>query len=216
MAAAAEDKQKLDLKKALPLLYNPRGTACSLITPPTFSVLAIDGAGDPNSAPAWKAAVEALYSTAYSLKFMLKKAGATPDFVVMPLEALWWVGEGEAFALDDKRNWLWRALIVLPDFVTDAQVAQARTAARAKKGLAALDGVAFDHFNEGPSAQVLHLGPFADETPTVARLNAFIAEQGYVQSGKHHEIYLSDPQKSAPEKMKTIIRLPIGQVESHT
>jgi hypothetical protein len=208
-------QQKLDLRKSLGVLYKPRGAECVLVHPPPLPVLAIEGAGDPNTSAAWRAAVEALYSVAYTLKFMLKKRGATPDYGVMPLEALWWVADGDEFNLDDKRNWLWRALIVQPDFVRAGDVDAALMLARKKKALTSFDDLYFTMFDEGPSAQVLHTGPYADEPPTVARLVAFIAQQGFVQAGKHHEIYLSDPQRSAPEKMRTIIRLPIGQTESH-
>lgn len=215
MTANSTSTQKVDLKKSLGALYNPRGSAPALVTPPPLQLLAVEGAGDPNTSASWSDAVGALYSAAYTLKFMLKKSGAAPDFAVMPLEALWWVAEGEPFSLDDKRNWLWRALIVVPDFVTRAHVDEALAQARRKKNEPALDNVVFTGCAEGPSAQILHIGPYADEVPTVARLRAFIAEQGYLQMGKHHEIYLSDPQRTAPEKMKTIIRLPVGQVESY-
>lgn len=215
MVSKAEDAPKLDLKKVLAPLYSPRGTACALVTAPPLRILAIEGAGDPNVAQAWKDAVAALYSCAYTLKFMLKKSGATPDYSVMPLEALWWVADGEEFSLDDKSNWLWRALIVQPDFVTDTHFHAAQQIARSKNGNEAIDSVALAQFDEGHSAQVLHVGPYADEPPTVARLIEFIHAQGLVQAGKHHEIYLSDPARAAPAKMKTIIRLPVGHVESH-
>lgn len=215
MTTKSADALKLDLKRSLGALYSPRGTACALVTPPLFQVLAIEGSGNPNTSQAWRDAMEALYSTAYTLKFMLKKAAATPDFSVMPLEALWWVGEGELFSQEFKENWLWRAYIVQPDFVTQAHVSEALALARAKKNSEALNNVALLQFNEGPSAQVLHIGPYADEAPTIARLNEFIHAHGFVQAGKHHEIYLSDPGRVAPEKMKTIVRLPVGKVESH-
>ena len=206
---------KIDLKKSLGPLYTLRGTDCALVAPPALRILAVEGTGDPNTAAAWREAVTALYSVAYTLKFMLKQSGGAPDFSVMPLEALWWVAEGETFSLAERGNWLWRALIVMPDFVTQAHLDEALRLARKKKNNEALKLVVLTSFAEGACAQVLHIGPYADEPVTVARLRAFIAAQGYVQMGKHHEIYLSDPQRTAPEKMKTIIRLPIGQVESH-
>ncbi len=214
MTDSLKSTTKLDIKKTFGTLYSPRGATCVLVTPPVLPVLAIEGTGDPNTAEAWREAIEALYSTAYTLKFMLKKAGATPNYDVMPLEALWWVSD-TAFSLEDRRNWLWRAIIVQPDFVTDAHVAQAIELARKKKSNPALDHLRFETFDEGLCAQVMHIGPYAEEPPTVQRLLEFIHAQGYVQSGKHHEIYLSDPQRTAPAKMKTIIRLPIGHAHSH-
>lgn len=215
MVTQSTRARTLDLRKTLPALYKPRGTACTLVNPPVLQVVAVEGAGDPNTSPAWRAAVEALYSTAYSLKFMLKKAGDTPDFSVMPLEALWWAADIQDFRLNNRSNWLWRALIVLPDFVTSVHVNEALSIARGKKNIEALESVEFSTFAEGASAQVLHIGPYAEESPTIARLHAFIEAQGLVPTGRHHEIYLSDPKRAAPEKMKTIIRQPVKQAAAH-
>ncbi len=207
--AADDGSTKLDLKKSLPELYNQRGAECALVTPPALLVVAIEGSGDPNSAQSWSDAVGALYSISYTLKFTLKKRGETPDFTVMPLEALWWVPDGTALRFDDKSNWQWRALIVLPSFVTQANVDEARESAYAKKQNEALKNVLFGEFDEGLSVQVLHVGPYATEPPTIARLHAFIEAQQLTPRGKHHEIYLSDPDRTAPEKMRTILRQPV-------
>lgn len=211
MATDTNASPKLDLKKSLSGIYKPRGTECILVTPPPLQVVAVEGVGNPNTAQSWIDAVGALYSVAYTLKFMLKALGNTPEFAMMPLEALWWAPDGEEFRTDDKSNWLWRAFIVLPDFVTQEQVDEALAIAKNKKDLAGLQSVVFSEFDEGPSAQVLHIGPYAEEAPTITRLHAFIEAQGLALSGKHHEIYLSDPGRTAPEKLKTVIRRPVKQ-----
>ncbi len=202
---------KLDLKKSLSGLYNQRGNECTLVTPPSLHILSADGEGDPNTAQSWTDAVSALYSAAYTLNFQLKAQRNMPDFVVMPLEALWWVLPGQEFRMVDKSNWIWRALIVMPDFVTQQHVDEALASAKKKKGLDGLQRVFFGEFDEGPSAQVLHIGPYADEPSTIQRLHAFIRAHGQELSGKHHEIYLSDPGRVAPERMKTIVRQPVTQ-----
>lgn len=216
MAANKDVSPKLDLKKSMPSLYNQRGSDCTLVTPPVLQVVAIDGSGDPNSAQSWSDAVGALYSITYTLKFMLKKVGATPDFAVMPLEALWWVPDEAVLRMDDKSNWQWRGFMVLPGFVTQAHIDEARASAYAKKENKALSSVVFTEFDEGWSAQVLHIGPYATEPPTIARLHAFIGSSGLVPKGRHHEIYLSDPARTAPEKMKTILRQPVQKATART
>lgn len=196
---------KLDLKKTLP--YRA-GATPSWVTLPAKPYLQVEGHGDPNTSPAYTQAIEALYTTAYTLKFMLKKGGKTLDFAVMPLEALWWADNMSAFTQGKKNDWNWRALILMPDFVTEEAVQAAITAAAQKKDLPALPKLRLIHWEEGRAAQVMHTGPYATEGPTIERLHAFIQQEGYKLSGLHHEIYLSDPRRTVPEKMKTIIRQP--------
>lgn len=198
----------LDLKKELKYLYKPSVKQPEIVTVPPLSCLMIDGTGDPNTAQAYKDAVAALYSAAYTLKFAFKK-GRGIDYPVMPLEGLWWADDMATFSTDDKSNWLWTMLIVQPDVVTEADFAQTVADLKVKKPAPALDLLRLATFDEGESAQIMHIGPYSAEAPTIARLHEFIAAQGYALSGKHHEIYLGDPSRSAPEKLKTIIRQPV-------
>lgn len=201
---------KIDLKKQLGKLYTPPSKEAVLVTAPPQQMLAIDGAGDPNNSVAWESAVATLYGLSYTIKFALKKRGTTPDYGVMPLEGLWGLVDGVVYSPNAPRDlWRWTALIVQPDFVTADDVEAAKVALARKKPEARVADVRVERMDEGLAAQIMHLGPYADEWPTIERLHAFIEAQGYTPHGKHHEVYLSDPSKSAPEKMKTILRHPV-------
>jgi hypothetical protein len=169
----------------------------------------VDGEGDPNTSPAFQQAVEALYALSYTLKFSLKKGPQPVDYGVMPLEGLWWADDCRVFHQADKSQWKWTAMILQPEFVTRAQVKAAFDEARRKKNPAALDKVRFETLEEGPSVQVLYTGPFSAEGPTIQRMHDFIHASGKQLHGKHHEIYLSDLRRTAPEKLKTILRQPM-------
>ena len=199
---------KLDLKKDLKYLYNPSAKAFGIVDVPPMDFLMIDGTGDPNTAPEYKDAIEALYSVAYTLKFAIKK-GQGVDYPVMALEGLWWADNMAAFMTSDRENWRWTMMIMQPDVVTADMVANAIHEAQAKKGLPAVSKMRFESFHEGTAAQIMYFGPYKDEGPTIARLHAFIHEQGGELSGKHHEIYIGDPRRAAPEKLKTVIRQPM-------
>lgn len=202
---------KLDLKKTWKDLYNPSAQEVSVVEVPAFNFLMIDGQGDPNTSADYQAAVEALYALSYTLKFAVKRAGGA-DYAVMPLEGLWWA-EGEApFSPEDRSAWRWTAMILQPDVVNARLVEEALHQVSQKSPMPALGKVRFEAYEEGLSVQILHLGPYAAEGPTIEKLHRFIAERGYATNGKHHEIYLSDPRRTAPEKIKTIIRQPIRQV----
>ncbi len=199
---------KTDLKKEWKHLFNPpRGKVVEIEVPP-FNFIMIDGRGDPNTSPQFQEAVQALYGLAYGVKFLLKKSGAGPDFTVMPLEGLWWTEDVAAFSLERKDDWQWRLMIMQPGFVTADHIVAARSQAQKKKDLATLERVHFEAFREGLAAQIMHLGPYSAEGPNVARLHRHIEESGGRLAGLHHEIYLSDPRRAAPERMKTIIRQP--------
>lgn len=202
---------KIDLKADLKHLYSDKAAAKQphIVDVPPLNFIMLDGSGDPNT-ESFRDAISALYTAAFTLKFAFKKERGI-DFSVMRMEGLWWTERFEDFRLDYKDNWLWRIMILMPDVVTADDVTKAVTQAKAKKDLPALDLIRFDSFHEGLSAQILHIGPYDAELPTVERLNRFIAEQGYIESYPHHEIYLSDPNRAAPEKLKTIIRHPIKQ-----
>ena len=200
---------KLDFKQQFKQFYNPSAKQCAIVELPAMNFLMLDGAGDPNYAPAFQTAVETLYAVAYTLKFMRKKGADGIDYGVMPLEGLWWSEEMATFSVERKSDWLWTLLIMQPDFITAAQVEAAKVEAAKKKDLPALSQLRFEAYHEGLSAQIMHLGPFAAEGPTIATLHTFISNQGYQLRGKHHEIYLNDLRRTAPEKLKTVIRQPI-------
>jgi hypothetical protein len=201
---------KLDYKRELRELYTA-GASPTMVDVPDLAFLMIDGHGDPNTSPEYVHAIEALYTISYSAKFAVKRAPDGVDFAVMPLEGLWWTEDMSTFAATPKSQWSWTAMIMQPDPVTAAVFDKARATAKEKKPVEAIERVRFERFAEGPAAQVMHVGPYAEEGPTIERLHAFIAEQGYERAGKHHEIYLGDPRRSAPEKLKTIVRQPIAQ-----
>ena len=200
---------KIDLKKEMKQLYAPSAKETSVVEVPPMSYLMIDGVGDPNTSQEYMDSIEALYAVSYTLKFMAKKSDNPTDYVVMPLEGLWWADDMEEFSVENKNTWKWTSMIMQPSFVTEAMVSQALEQVEKKKGLTALSRMRFEKYHEGPSAQIMHIGPYAAETPTICKLHKFIEDNGYSLRGKHHEIYLSDPRKAAPEKLKTIIRQPI-------
>lgn len=201
--------EKLDLKKKWKHLYQPSQKEFTIVDVPSLTYLMVDGEGDPNKSQAFEQAVEALYSLSYTLKFSLKKNPQTPDYGVMPLEGLWWASDPQVFHQLDKSQWKWTAMILQPDFVSRAQVDAAFAEVRKKKNPAALDRVRFETLHEGSAAQILYVGPFSEETPVIARMHEFIHAAGKELRGKHHEIYLSDPRRTVPEKLKTILRQPM-------
>jgi hypothetical protein len=187
------------------------GAAPAFIDVPPMTFLMIDGAGDPNSSPEYRDAISALYTLSYGLKFAVKRSTGL-DYHVGPLEGLWWADDMTTFSADDKADWRWTMMIAQPEAVTPALFEAVLAGARKKKPLAALDDVRLEVFEEGRSAQVLHVGSYATEGPTIARLHAFIAEHGGSFDGRsqrHHEIYLSDPSRTPAERLKTIVRQPI-------
>jgi hypothetical protein len=201
---------KLDLRKQYKDFYKA-GPEPRLLTLPPLLYLCIDGRGDPNHSPDFGAAMQALYSLAYGLKFALKKHSPALDFGVMSVEALWWAEDMAAFSLERRDEWLWRAVILQPDFITPAHLDEVRADALKKKPeiAAALQKAFLLTVEEGACAQILHTGPYSAEGPSVTALHAFIDAQGLRKRGKHHEIYLSDPRRSEPERMQTIIRQPV-------
>jgi len=203
-----------DIKRELKHLYRPSKARFSIVDVPEMRFLMVDGEGDPNTARAYQEALEALYGVAYTIKFMLKQDPKTEDYVVPPLEGLWWVEDTSGlaeFTMLDKDAWSWTMMIVQPEWVTPAIVEEGRTEAARKKDLPGLSSLRFAPYHEGLSVQILYIGPWADEGPTIARMHAYAEAQGYALRGQHHEIYLSDPRRTAPEKLKTVIRQPIAQ-----
>ncbi len=199
--------ETLDWKKDLKHLYAPSAKVPELVEIPAMHAVMVDGAGDPNGSKDFQDAVEALFSLSYTIKFMLKKRGG-PVYAVMPLEGLWWADNPKVFARGDRDEWRWTLLIGQPDFVTGEDFREAADELARKKNPPALPKVRYELIREGRAAQIMHIGPFSAEGPTVARLHAFIGESGLHPDGKHHEIYLSDFRRTAPEKLRTIIRQP--------
>ena len=206
--------EKLDLKKHWKPLYEGKVGAIVAVEVPPLTYLMVDGEGDPNTSKAFSEAIEALYSLSYTLKFAIKKSLRDIDYGVMPREGLWWADDPRDFGWAghqaNKSKWKWTAMIVQPEFITKVQVEAAMEEVRKKKNPAALDKVRFETLTEGPSAQVFYVGPFANEGPTIQRMHDFIHAAGNELRGKHHEIYLNDPRRTAPEKLKTILRQPMG------
>ena len=201
----------IDLKKMLKLYYTASAAKPSIIDVPPMNALMVDGMGDPNG-PAFQEAVGSLYSVAYTLKFSFKKDKAV-DYPVMALEGLWCADDPADFLRDKRENWKWTLFIALPDIVTKKDVGEAIAAVKKKAKFPRFPEVRFEKFAEGRAAQVMHVGPYAAEGPTIKRLHRFVEEQGYKLRGKHHEIYLGDPRRSAPEKLRTIIRHPVEKAK---
>ncbi len=199
---------KIDHKKELKHLYKPSAKAVELIEVPPMKFLMIDGQGDPNTSREYQEAIETLFSLSYTLKFMAKKGELGIDYTVMPLEGLWWVENMEDFDVDKKDEWLWTSMMMQPEFITREMVEEAMAKVKEKKDPPALSKVRFETYEEGPAGQIMHIGPFSEEGPTIQKLHNYIEEKGFQLSGKHHEIYLSDIRRAAPEKWKTVIRQP--------
>ncbi len=200
--------KKIDFKKELADLYRPSKAKVSLVDVPAMNFLMVDGKGDPNTSEAYAEAIEALYSVSYTLKFMIKKGALGINYGVMPLESLWWVEDMTQFDAEKKDDWLWTAMIMQPDFISKEMVMEAKESVRKKKNPKALDKLRFETFKEGPCAQIMHVGPFSEEGPTIEKVHELIQSKGHHLAGKHHEIYLSDIRRAAPEKWKTVVRQP--------
>jgi hypothetical protein len=201
--------KKIDYKRELRQLYAPGGDPV-IVDVPDLAYLTIDGHGDPNTSAEFSEAIEALYTIAYAAKFAVKHAREGIDYGVMPLEGLFWTPDMSTFTTEDKSAWDWTLMIMQPDHVTPEVFDEARATATKKKSLEAIGRVRLARYAEGRAGQIMHIGPYAAEGPTIRRLHAFIVEKGYECAGKHHEIYLSDPRRAAPQKMKTIIRQPVS------
>lgn len=199
---------KIDLRKDLKQFYTASADDIAIIEVPPLQFLMAEGQGDPKTSPAFQQAAETLFRLSYTLKFMQKKEQGL-DWTVMPLEGLWCADDPTAFPADHRDGWKWTLMILQPDFITREMVARALDVARAKKNAPPLYETTFSRHTDGQSAQILHIGPYAGEAATIARLHRFIKEKGYHFGGPHHEIYLSDPRRTPPEKLKTILRQPI-------
>jgi len=207
--------EKVDFKKELKHLYSPSNKDFSIVKVPEMKYLMVDGAGNPNTVAAYSEAVEALYSVAYTLKFASKnKLGK--DYVVMPLEGLWTADDLESFTTKrNKDEWRWTMMIMQPDWVTEEMFKAAIEAVRAKKNPApaALSKVRLETYEEGLSVQIMHVGSYDDETPTLQRMHSeFMPNNSLAFNGDHHEIYIGDPRKTEPSKLKTVLRQPVKKL----
>lgn len=200
--------EKIDFKKELKHLYNPPKKEPVIVEIPSMNFLMIDGKGDPNTAQEYKDAVSSLYALAYGLKFAIKKSQGI-DYGVLPLEGLWWAVDMQEFSVERKEDWLWTAMIMQPEYVTLELVEELRVEVKKKKDPPSIDKIRLEAYAEGLCVQLMHIGPYADEAPNIERMHEYAIAQGYELAGKHHEIYLSDPNRTAPERLKTIIRQPI-------
>jgi len=203
---------KKDLSEALQMLYFPSEKEPVSVKVPKMRFITVEGKGDPNSSKEFQQAIGALYSVAYTAKFTLKKSAKEKDFTVMPLEALWWCEGENEFPTTDKGEWHWKAMIMVPKHVTQRVVEEALEQLRKKgkdKELPGLKKLKLEEFDEGLSAQIMHIGPYSAERPTIEGLHKFIADSGHALRGRHHEIYLGDPRRSKPEKLKTVVRQPM-------
>lgn len=204
--------KKIDYKKDLKAYYNSSAKKSVFVDIPQMSYLMIDGRGNPDKETSYHQAIEALYSLSYTIKFMIKKGPMAIDYGVMPLEGLWWAEDMSAFREDRKDEWLWTMMIMQPEIVTKEMIDDATRQVREKKNPAALDKVRYEKLDEGHSAQIMHVGPFSEEGPTIEKLHAFISENGAELRDKHHEIYLTDIRRAAPERWKTILRQPVTMI----
>jgi hypothetical protein len=203
---------KLDLRKQWKHLYAPSARQAMVVEVPELNFVMIDGQLEPGRKPGesevYAQTIQALYGAAYTLKFMSKRRGKDPiDFGIMPLEGLWWA-EGD-FDLRQPGDWRWTMMLMLPDHITPAMLETAQAQLQAKKDNPAIGRLRLERFEEGLCVQVMHIGPYADEPRTLDRLHAFAWDGGYALRGKHHEIYLGDPRRTQPERLKTILRQPV-------
>ncbi|MFF4745987.1 GyrI-like domain-containing protein [Streptomyces sp. NPDC047980] len=202
-----------DVKRERKELYAPENTAWGIVDVPEQQFIAIDGTGNPNTAPAYAHSVEALYAVAYTLKFASKRTAGC-DFVVAPLEGLWWADRPEAFTSGAKDSWNWTMLINMPSWITKEMIEDAKQTALTKKKIPTIPQLRHLTLHEGHSAQVLHIGSYDDEAPVLHELHrSYLDANGLRPSGLHHEIYLSDPRKTVPEKLKTILRQPVEDLD---
>lgn len=199
---------KIDLKKENKEFYYPITKEVAVVELPEMKFLMIDGHGDPNTSREYQDAMETIFPVSYKTKFTSKKE-KSQDYVVMPLEGLWWADNMEEFSMDDRSSWKWTVMIRQPDFISQAIINKAIKELEKKKDLPALSKLRFESFNEGSAVQIMHIGPYGEaEAPAVGKLHDFIENEGFKLRGKHHEIYISDMRRTKPEKLKTVIRQP--------
>lgn len=197
---------KIDLKKSLSECYTAKGSV-KLVEVPPITYICYEGKGDPNTSADFQQAMAVLYGLAYTIKFLCKADGR--DFTVMPLEAQWWTDNPADYSELKKERWRWKVMIAVPDFVDEEMVSVARTQLEEKKGLPCVDRATLERMSDGLSAQYLHVGSYSEEGTGIAIMHREVEARGYRLRGRHREIYMGNPQRTEPEKLKTIIRQPI-------
>lgn len=210
MSTTVSKRGKIDYKKEFKELYQPSAKEVAIVTVPKMDFLMIDGQGEPGVSQAFLDATGALYPLAYTIKFMVKAMPDATDYVVPPLEGLWWADDMTAFGERRYDEWKWTLMIMQPPSVTKELFDKAFAQVKAKKVPAALARVRFEAYDEGKCVQIMHIGPFDQEGPTLEKAHAKVQELGKKLRLKHHEIYLSDPCRTAPERLKTVLRQPFG------
>jgi len=211
--------ETIDLRKQMKDLWSPPVGKVVLVTVPAMPYLVIEGVGNPSTSRAFQEAIQALYSAAYTMKFGAKFAGVA-EWKVTPLEALWWDTSGRDlsdadYAVTTPGEMAWKALLMQPAVVTGDMLEQAKAeVVRKKKDVPALTHVGLETWAEGLCVQTMHMGPYAGERATIDIMHAWMAANDYRVRGRHHELYLSDPNRTAPEKLKTILRLPVEKTQS--
>jgi hypothetical protein len=200
--------EKLDFKKIYKELYAPSTKKVSEVEVPKIKFLMIDGQGNPNTAEEFQVKTEALYAVSYTAKFMAKALPTPVDYTVMPMEGLWWSDDMDDFTSGNKDNWKWTIMIMQPDVITDDMMHEAIEQAGKKKDNPYIKNLRFETYAEGKAAQIMHIGPYDTEDENIAKIHKYIEENGHQLSGLHHEIYLSDARRTAPEKWRTVVRQP--------
>ncbi len=201
---------KLDFRKEQPALYGGKAGTITTVDVPGMKYLMVDGTGDPNTAQEYKDAIETLYAVSYGVKMPFKKKHPAKDYIVPPLEGLWYMDDMSLFRMENKPDWKWTMMIRVPDYVPDDDVAKAIGDVRRKKNPASIDKVRLDHLDEGTCVQALHVGPYDAEPPLIKKMHEWIKDNGHKERGKHHEVYISDVRKVALEKLKTVLRQPFS------
>ena len=200
---------KVDFKKELKELYNPKAGVFSLVKVPKLQYLMVDGQGDPNKVIEYQEAVQALFSVSYTLKFHSKNE-LGKDYVVPPLEGLWWSDNFDDFRSRRKNKWSWTMMIMVPDWLGKKEFKEAVSNVRSKKPDIKVERLRLESLNEGLSVQIMHIGSYDDETPTLLKLHdEWLPANGFKETLKHHEIYIGDPRKTPAAKLKTVLRQPV-------
>lgn len=201
--------ETIDYRKLYGNILKPKVGQVEFLQIPAMHFLMIDGHGDPNTSQEYMDTFGALYGIAYTLKFKIKKERQI-DYNLLATEGLWWVPDMAQFSTSHKEDWDWTMMLFQPDFISSADIDNAKAQLTKKKNVPGLEKVRYELFEEGLCAQTMHLGPYSAEKPTIELLHQEISMRGYSLRGKHHEIYMGDVRKSAPEKLKTIIRQPVS------
>lgn len=202
--------EKTDFRKAMKALYGPSvKQGLHLVAVPPMRFLMVDGEGDPNTALDYRDALETLYPLAYAIKFA-SKTELGRDYVVPPLEGLWWADDMKTFVTREKGKWKWTMMLMVPEWIGPKMIDAAIAKVAKKKAPKSLGKLRVEVLEEGRAAQVLHIGSYDDEGPVLKKMHReFIPAQGLTMAGKHHEIYLSDPRRVAAEKLRTVLRQPV-------